>query len=90
MHSQSDSCDDEFLLSRILFLMTYGSDANFEKLINENGLGESINQVRGPKHKTKYLELTVNPVFSKTRKTLRQRWTASVSSLVPHGQHGPD
>jgi hypothetical protein len=42
---QSDSTDDEFLLSRILFLLTYGSDANFEKLVNENQLGESINNV---------------------------------------------
>jgi hypothetical protein len=41
---QSESSDDEFLLSRILFLLTYGSDADFEKLINKNQLGESINQ----------------------------------------------
>ncbi|KAF2423434.1 hypothetical protein EJ08DRAFT_451744 [Tothia fuscella] len=41
---KSDSCDDEFLLSRILFLLTYGTNANFEDLVSKNSLGESINQ----------------------------------------------
>jgi hypothetical protein len=39
---KSDSSDDEFLISRILFLFTYGTNVDFEKLIKENGLAESI------------------------------------------------
>lgn len=42
---QADSSDDEFLLSRILFLLTYGTDVDYEKLIKEHQLGENINQV---------------------------------------------
>jgi Guanine nucleotide exchange factor synembryn len=42
---QTDNIDDEFLIARILFLLTYGTDANFDALINENQLSESVNQV---------------------------------------------
>jgi hypothetical protein len=40
---KSESIDDEFLTSRILFLMTYDTDLNYENLVNENQLAESIN-----------------------------------------------
>jgi hypothetical protein len=43
MSHQSDSIDDEFLCSRILFLMTYETDLNYEVLVAEHGLAESIN-----------------------------------------------
>ncbi|KAF2098378.1 hypothetical protein NA57DRAFT_66698 [Rhizodiscina lignyota] len=39
-----DNRDDEFLVSRILFLMTYNTNLNFEKLVNDNQLADSINQ----------------------------------------------
>lgn len=35
--------DHEFLISRILFLLTYESNLNFEPLFNDHDLGESIN-----------------------------------------------
>ncbi|KAF7509721.1 hypothetical protein GJ744_007592 [Endocarpon pusillum] len=38
----SDS-DNEFLISRILFLLTYESNLNFDPLFNDHDLGESIN-----------------------------------------------
>ncbi|KAF2197513.1 hypothetical protein GQ43DRAFT_444195 [Delitschia confertaspora ATCC 74209] len=40
---KSESIDDEFLLSRILFLMTYDTNLDYEKLVKENQLAESIN-----------------------------------------------
>jgi hypothetical protein len=40
---KTDNSDDEFLLSRILFLMTYGTNANFEDLVTKNKLADSIN-----------------------------------------------
>lgn len=42
---QVDNRDDEFLISRILFLMTYDTNLNFEKLVHENQLDDSINAV---------------------------------------------
>lgn len=36
--------DDEFLICRILFLLTYNTKLDFEALITNNGLAESINQ----------------------------------------------
>ncbi|QDS72244.1 hypothetical protein FKW77_005776 [Venturia effusa] len=55
---RTDNSDDEFLLSRILFLMTYGTTANFQQLITKHKLADSINAcltrhakryVRGPR-----------------------------------------
>jgi hypothetical protein len=43
MSHQSDSIDNEFLCSRILFLLTYKTDLNFETLVTEHGLAENIN-----------------------------------------------
>lgn len=39
---KTDNSDDEFLLSRILFLMTYGTTANYQELIKKNKLADSI------------------------------------------------
>ena len=41
---KSDDRDDEFLLSRMLFLLTYNTKLDFESLIRDNGLAASINQ----------------------------------------------
>ena len=43
MSHQSDSIDNEFLCSRILFLLTYKTDLNYETLVTEHGLAENIN-----------------------------------------------
>ncbi len=43
---QNDNRDDEFLASRILFLMTYDTNLNFDPLFEEHQLGDSINAVR--------------------------------------------
>ena len=40
---QSDSIDDEFLLARILFLMTYGTKLDYTQLIQDHHLADSIN-----------------------------------------------
>ncbi|KAK4506332.1 hypothetical protein PRZ48_000062 [Zasmidium cellare] len=39
-----DNRDDEFLISRILFLLTYNTKIDFEVLVNEHKLADSINQ----------------------------------------------
>lgn len=39
-----DSVDDEFLVCRIIFLLTYDTNINFETLVNEHGLANSLNQ----------------------------------------------
>lgn len=39
-----DDRDDEFLISRILFLLTYNTRVNFEELVKQNQLADSINQ----------------------------------------------
>lgn len=41
---KNDSRDDEFLVSRVLFLLTYDSNVNIEKLIDESHLADTINQ----------------------------------------------
>jgi hypothetical protein len=40
---QSDSIDDEFLASRILFLTTYDANLDYAQLVRENDLAQSIN-----------------------------------------------
>lgn len=40
---KGESSDDEFLISRILFYLTYGTDLDFNALIDNNGLADSIN-----------------------------------------------
>ncbi|KAL7620841.1 hypothetical protein AAE478_009839 [Parahypoxylon ruwenzoriense] len=41
---ENDNRDDEFLVSRILFLTTYGTNANLVKLIDEHHLADHINK----------------------------------------------
>ena len=43
---QNDNRDDEFLASRILFLMTYNTTLDFNPLFDDYQLGDSINAVR--------------------------------------------
>ncbi|KAF1984968.1 hypothetical protein K402DRAFT_413641 [Aulographum hederae CBS 113979] len=40
---KTDNTEDEFLLSRILFLLTYDTDADFAKLVVEHQVADSIN-----------------------------------------------
>lgn len=42
-YQQSESIDDEFLLSRILFLTTYDANLDYTELVNEHHLAENIN-----------------------------------------------
>lgn len=42
--AQSDNSDDEFLTSRILFLLTYDTNLDFDPLVREKGLGDAITQ----------------------------------------------
>ncbi|KAH0537495.1 hypothetical protein FGG08_005713 [Glutinoglossum americanum] len=41
---ENDNADDQFLLSRILFLTTYDTNINFERLIDEHHLADNLNQ----------------------------------------------
>ncbi|KAI9856829.1 MAG: hypothetical protein M1824_005202 [Vezdaea acicularis] len=41
---KNDDRDDEFLVSRLLFLTTYETDVSFEVLVDEHQLADSINQ----------------------------------------------
>jgi hypothetical protein len=63
---KTDNSDDEFLLSRILFLMTYGTNANFQDLTTKNNLADSINACLA-RHAKRYTKgarrlSTVNPM----------------------------
>ncbi|KAF2739708.1 hypothetical protein EJ04DRAFT_287920 [Polyplosphaeria fusca] len=40
---KTEDINDEFLLARILFLLSYDTNLDYEKLVNENHLAESIN-----------------------------------------------
>ncbi|KAL1998986.1 hypothetical protein VTN02DRAFT_5231 [Thermoascus thermophilus] len=40
---KTDNSEDEMVISRILFLSTYDTTMDFEKLINENSLGNNVN-----------------------------------------------
>ncbi|KAK4579969.1 hypothetical protein LTR86_000171 [Recurvomyces mirabilis] len=41
---KNDNLDDEFLISRILFLMTYNTQLNFQTLVDDHQLADSIIQ----------------------------------------------
>ncbi|KAJ9640469.1 hypothetical protein H2199_006008 [Coniosporium tulheliwenetii] len=41
---ETDNRDDEFLVSRILFLLTYETNINFENLVDQHQLADSINE----------------------------------------------
>lgn len=51
---KSDSRDDEFLVSRILFLTTYGTNTNLVELIDKHHLADTINKnlERHARHRT--------------------------------------
>ena len=40
--------EDEFLCSRILFLLTYGTSVDFQELILKHKLAQSVNEVHVP------------------------------------------
>jgi hypothetical protein len=44
-YRKNNDKEDEFLISRILFLLTYGTNVDFENLIDQQHLAESINRV---------------------------------------------
>ncbi|KAK7517938.1 guanine nucleotide exchange factor [Phyllosticta citriasiana] len=48
-----DNADDEFLASRILFLLTYDTNLNFDDLMKNNQLGDAIMQNVG-RHSKRY------------------------------------
>lgn len=52
---QSDSIDDEFLLSRVLFLTTYGAKLDYTELVNEHHLADNINAAL-QRHSDRYTE----------------------------------
>jgi hypothetical protein len=52
---KTDNSDDEFLLSRILFLTTYGTTANFQELTTKNKLADSINNCLA-RHAKRYVK----------------------------------
>jgi hypothetical protein len=52
---KNDNWDDEFLVSRILFLLTYNTKLDFEMLITQHQLADSINQ-----HVTTHAEVCCN------------------------------
>jgi hypothetical protein len=45
---KTDNSEDEMIVSRILFLSTYDTTMDFDKLINQHSLGDNINYVRNP------------------------------------------
>ncbi|KAK8432252.1 guanine nucleotide exchange factor [Phyllosticta citricarpa] len=51
--AQCDNADDEFLASRILFLLTYDTNLNFDDLMKNNQLGDAIMQNVG-RHSKRY------------------------------------
>lgn len=63
---KSDNRDDEFLLSRIIFLTTYDTNVDLQKLVDQHHLAENINQnlarhakqyvTKGKKPKTELME----------------------------------
>jgi len=42
---QTDNSDDEFVLARILFLCTYETNVDFDKLVRVHQVADSINSV---------------------------------------------
>nr|POE49166.1 synembryn-like protein c3e7.04c [Quercus suber] len=58
---QVDDRDDEFLISRLLFLLTYNTDLDFETLFAQNRLAASINQ-----HVSRHSERVSSPGRSET------------------------
>ncbi|KAF2706264.1 hypothetical protein K504DRAFT_459563 [Pleomassaria siparia CBS 279.74] len=65
---KNDNIDDEFLASRILFLMTYETNLDYAQLVDEHGLAESINSAitrhakRYSKSARRLSQLHTNPI----------------------------
>lgn len=57
---QSESADDEFLLSRILFLTTYGANLDYPQLVRENHLADNINAAIA-RHAKRYSKSSQRP-----------------------------
>ncbi|KAK2761307.1 hypothetical protein FQN54_001829 [Arachnomyces sp. PD_36] len=77
--------DDEFLISRLLFLTTYGTNINFDPLFNNQGLGDSINNhvarhaKKFAKGKKKPLSVIDETALSETLKLL-----FNITNFYPH------
>ena len=54
---KSDSADDEFLTARILFLMTYETDLDYDRLVHHHHLADTIN-VALARHAKQYSKST--------------------------------
>ncbi|KAF2626224.1 hypothetical protein BU25DRAFT_492351 [Macroventuria anomochaeta] len=52
---KSESIDDEFLISRILFLTTYGANLDYTELVNEHHLADNINAAM-QRHANRYTQ----------------------------------
>ncbi|KAK4936836.1 hypothetical protein LTR10_022358 [Elasticomyces elasticus] len=85
---QHASTDEEFLLSRILFLLTYDSHIDLSTLIDEHNLPDSIFKLlqRHAEALTKSTAHTSNPALQETLKLLFNVTNASaehISSFAP-------
>ena len=61
---KEQNSNDEFLVSRILFLLTYDSGQSFEPLFEEHSLGQSINAHIARHSKTYTSQKTLSPTSS--------------------------
>ncbi|EEH47022.1 uncharacterized protein PADG_03120 [Paracoccidioides brasiliensis Pb18] len=82
---KEENSDDEFLASRLLFLSTYDSNLDFDKLFENNALGESINNhiyrhsKRFSKAKKKKLDKMDELALSETLKLM-----FNITNFYPH------
>ncbi|EEH41683.2 hypothetical protein PAAG_03246 [Paracoccidioides lutzii Pb01] len=82
---REENSDDEFLASRLLFLSTYDSNLDFDKLFENNALGESINNhiyrhsKRFSKAKKKKLDTMDELALSETLKLM-----FNITNFYPH------
>lgn len=84
---KSDSTDDEFLLSRILFLLTYGSDADFEKLAEDHHLASNINSCVA-RHAKRYCKALRRMSYSSPMDDMALTETTKLMFNITH--HCPD
>ncbi|KAL5376525.1 hypothetical protein DPSP01_010434 [Paraphaeosphaeria sporulosa] len=65
---KQENVDDEFLCSRILFLMTYDTNVDFDNLVQHNELAENINNAmtrhakRYSKHARRHSQMHTSPI----------------------------
>ncbi|KKZ66381.1 hypothetical protein EMCG_07885 [[Emmonsia] crescens] len=82
---KEENSDDEFLASRLLFLTTYDTDLDFDKLFDNNSLGENINahiyrhSKRFSKAKKKKLDQMDELALSETLKLM-----FNITNFYPH------